>query len=66
MEDPGISAEMQYFLQTCRKWEISEKNSLRPARVTVQKKITIFFYSSSVTCEKCLVQKADIQSYTQN
>ena len=28
MEDPGISAEMQYFLQTCRKWEISEKKFL--------------------------------------
>lgn len=49
MEDPGISAEMQYFLQTCRKWEISEKKiSLWPARVTVQKKknyhLFLFFF----------------------
>ena len=44
MEDPGISAEMQYFLQTCRKWEISEKNFSLASTRNSTKKITIFLF----------------------
>lgn len=45
MEDPGISAEMQCFLQTCRKWEISEKNfSLASTRNSTKKNYHLFLF----------------------